>query len=306
MAGAPYAPGILAYMPAHERDSATGDVVLRSPGAVMAAAQHPMQGGLAPTWAVGWGEDRHGVFAAFAVGPTDKKVEHRMRWIPPGTFVMGSPETELGRFEDEGPQHEVTLTRGYWLGETPVTQALWTTVMGENPSHFRRDELEVLERPVEQVSWDECKAFLARVNALVPGIAARLPTEAEWERACRAGTSAATWVGELSDKDEAPVLDAIAWYGRNSGRETQPVGRKAPNPYGLRDMLGNVWEWCDDDMRSYAAEPVVDPVHAGLGSRRVARGGSWRYAARNVRAAYRYGSHRGVRDGNVGCRLAGG
>ena len=162
-----------------------------------AGARHPLQDGLAPVWAVAWGEDRHGLFAAFAVGPPDRAVEQRMRWIPPGTFRMGSPKTERGRWRDEGPQHDVTLSRGYWLGETPVTQALWVAVMGENPSRFRGEQPEDLQRPVERVSWDDCQGFLDRLNAQVPGLAARLPTEAEWERACRAGTTAATWVGEL-------------------------------------------------------------------------------------------------------------
>src|SRR5262249_19066826 len=128
----------------------------------------------------------------------------------------------------------VTLTRGFWLGETPATQAVWLAVMGENPSRFRGERPEDLERPVEQVSWETCQVFLGRLNAQVAGFAARLPTEAEWERACRGG--------ELSG--DAAQLDAIAWYRENSDRTTRPVGRKTPNRYGLYDMLGNVHEWC--------------------------------------------------------------
>lgn len=126
-------------------------------------AQHPLAGGLAPAWAVEWGEDQYGAFAAFAVDASagagqPGRVQQRLRWIPPGTFEMGSPKREKGRFDDEGPQHAVTLTRGYWLGETPVTQALWVAVMGENPSRFRGEGPEDLERPVEQVSWDDCQS----------------------------------------------------------------------------------------------------------------------------------------------------
>lgn len=164
--------------------------------------------------------------------------------------------------------------------------ALWVAVMGENPSGFRGERPDDLERPVEQVSWEDCQAFLGRLNAHVAGLAARLPTEAEWERACRAGTQGATWVGELSGEEKSPELDAIAWYRGNSGAETQPVGRKAPNPYGLHDMLGNVNEWCQGA--------------AGF------RGGSWNSFARGVRAATRGASDRGYRLAVLGFRLAGG
>jgi formylglycine-generating enzyme required for sulfatase activity len=273
--------------------------------AVTARALHPLKDGRAPSWAVAWGEDRYGAFAAFAVGPPDKPVEQRMRWIPPGTFLMGSPEAELGRFDDEGPRHEVTLTCGCWLGETPVTQALWVAMMGENPSWFHGERSEDLERPVERVSWDDCQRFLDLLNAQVAGLAARLPTEAEWERACRAGTTTATWVGELSGEVDAPELDSVAWYDGNSGGETLPVGYKAPGPYGLYDMLGNVWEWCADAMRPYAAGPVMDPVGDSQGPLRVLRGGSWFDNARYVRAAFRGAISRVVRDDDLGFRLAG-
>jgi formylglycine-generating enzyme required for sulfatase activity len=264
----------------------------------MAPVHHPLRGGLAPAWAVAWGEDRHGVFAAFAIG----QLEQRMRWIPAGTFVMGSPEAELGRWGDEGPQHEVTLTRGYWLGETPVTQALWVAIMGSNPSTFTGD----LQLPVEHVSWDDCQGFLAQLNAQIAGLGARLPTEVEWERACRGGTRGATWVGDLSGGSAAPELDAIAWY-RGSSRQMQRVGGKAANPYGLYDMLGNVYEWCADaGMREYTAAPATSPVTDSEGSSRVFRGGSWDSSARNVRAAYRSADERGLRSDSLGFRLAGG
>ena len=224
--------------------------------------------------------------------------------------MMGSPESELGRYDDEGPQHEVTLSHGYWLGETPVTQALWVAVMGENPSHFRGERPEDLERPVEKVSWEDCQVFLERLNHRVGGLFARLPTEAEWERACRGGKMGATWVGELSGKERAPELDAIAWYEGNSNAQTHPVGNKAANPYGLYDMLGNVGEWCADDassgLREYRARSETDPVATGQGLQRVFRGGSWRNPAKFVRAAFRVPLSRGHRGSITGFRLAGG
>jgi formylglycine-generating enzyme required for sulfatase activity len=250
-----------------------------------------------PTWAVASGRDQYGLWAAIEV----EGVHQHMRWIPPGTFLMGSPETELGRWDDEGPQHEVTLTRGYWLGETPVTQALWVAVMGENPSYFVSDD-----RPVERVSWDDCQTFLERLNGHVPALVARLPTEAEWERACRAGSTCATWVGELSEEEVASELDAIAWCGSNSEFATHPVRGKAPNPYGLHDMLGNVWEWCAEGVRQYKAVPVANPIGETLCSSRVSRGGAWLSHARFVRAAARFELPRVFRYGCLGFRLAGG
>ena len=258
--------------------------------------------------ALEFGEDRFGSFMSFRVG----EVVQRLRWVPAGTFVMGSSKSEAGRWEDEGPQHEVTISEGYWLGETPCTQALWVAVMGDNPSRFKS-----ADRPVEQVSWKDCQRFLERVNDKVPELGARLPTEAEWERACRAGTTGATWVGELEILGEgnAPVLDAIARYRGNSreGFEladgnrtagTLPVGKKKPNPLGLYDMLGNVWEWCEDWKGPYGAVPVIDPHGPMTGSRRVCRGGSWLSDARYVRAAYRYAYVPSFRFDGLGFRLA--
>jgi formylglycine-generating enzyme required for sulfatase activity len=283
-------------------------------------AAHPLAGGAPERWAVEWGEDRFGAFASFAVG----RVVQRMRWIPPGRFWMGSPESEAGRFNDEGPMHEVVLTRGYWLGDTPCTQALWEEVMGENPSRFRS-----ASRPVEQVSWQDCQEFLQRLSERVPGLGARLPTEGEWEYGCRAGTSGATWVGELElrGENDAPQLDAIAWYGGNSGvgfeledgydsrdwpekqypherAGTHPVGKKKPNPLGLYDMLGNVWEWCEDWYGPYQGAKTKDPRGPRTGSIRVIRGGGWDGRARSVRAARRDADAPGYRIAVLGFRLA--
>jgi formylglycine-generating enzyme len=226
---------------------------------------------------------------------------HRFRWIEAGMFRMGSPLGEAGRYEDEGPAHEVTLTRGYWIGEAPVTQALYEAVMGTNPSRFRGGD-----HPVEMVSWEEAHAFIVKLNELVPGLGARLPSEAEWEMACRGGTTGATWVGELdlsSDGVRASILDPIAVY---YGNGTLPVKSKAPNRFGLYDMLGNVWEWCEDRWGSYEVSAVTDPKgpDGPMGASRVIRGGSWVSSARFVRAAYRCAFHPGYRLDYLGLRLA--
>jgi formylglycine-generating enzyme required for sulfatase activity/tRNA A-37 threonylcarbamoyl transferase component Bud32 len=237
------------------------------------------------SWASKTGEDEYGRWADVEVAG----VVFRMRWIPPGRFRMGSPEGEKGRFGDEGPQHEVTLTRGFWLAETPCTQRLWEAVTGKNPSRFKDPN-----RPVEQVSWEDCQEFLKVVNERNPGLRARLPTEAEWEYACRAGTETSIYAGDL---------DSIAWYSDNS-HGTQPVAQKKPNDWGLYDMLGNVWEWCSDGYGPYSAEPVKDPGGPNKGSKRVIRGGAWFEFARYVRCAARDARAPGGRSGYLGFRLA--
>ncbi|HEY8208570.1 MAG TPA: formylglycine-generating enzyme family protein, partial [Myxococcaceae bacterium] len=226
-------------------------------------------------WAMAAGRDRWGLWAE---AEWNGAVQ-RFRWIPPGRFWMGSPEAERGRWPDEGPRHEVTISKGHWLGDTPVTQALWKAVMGENPSRFRSPD-----RPVEGVNWEDCRRFLARLNRMVEGLEARLPTEAEWEHGCRAGTSGMTWLGdfEIQGENDAPGLDGIAWYGGNSGggyeleegydssdwkerqyphkkAGTRPVAMKAANPNGLFDLLGNVCEWCSDWWGGYQTDGVMDP-----------------------------------------------
>ncbi len=243
-------------------------------------------------------KDEHGRKMTLRIG----SVEQVFRWVPPGTFMQGSPEAEAGRWDDEGPQHEVELRHGYWLADTPVTQALWQAVMQTNPSRFKGDE-----RPVETVSWDDARDFIARLNGLAPGLNARLPTEAEWENACRAGTTKATWMGDLdltSDGVRAAVLNEIAWYYGNSPDGTKPVRGKQPNPMGLYDMLGNVWEWCSDFYGPYQAGRLTDPTGPAEGSCRVIRGGGWSSRARDVRAANRSGDVPRDRDDVLGFRLA--
>ncbi len=255
--------------------------------------------GAPASWATDYGADEFGPWAEFTVSGADRSpVTQRMRWIAPGSFLMGSPEDEEGRDGadtewNEGPQHQVTLTKGYWLFDTPVTQELWTAVMGENPSRF-----EAPKRPVEQVSWDDTARFLAKLNALVPGLHLILPTEAQWEYACRAGTTTPNYAGH---SDVAPE---IAWHYENSEHQTHPVKQKRINPWGLYDMLGNVWEWCADDMREYEAGAVTDPTGSLDSARRALRGGSWYDNARGVRAAYRFAYDRENRLYYTGFRCA--
>jgi len=242
-------------------------------------------------WMSGWGQDGHGPWATASVSG----MVVTFRYCPPGKFLMGSPASEEGRNNDEGPQHEVELTRGFWLGETPVTQSLWQAVMGSNPSRFQGGD-----RPVEKVSWDDCQQFLSRANGTLPRLQVRLPTEAEWEYACRAGTTGATWLGANS----AAALNRIAWYLENSGGQTQPVKRKESNPWGLHDMLGNVWEWCSDFNAGYGSQRAVDPAGPASGTERVCRGGTWIFGAGLARSAYRFAFDPGFRDDILGFRLA--
>jgi len=269
--------------------------------------RHPLADGGAPDWASEWGQDRFGVFVRFELDG----VRQRMRWIPPGGFLMGSPEDEKGRFGDEGPVHEVILATGFWLFDTPVTQALWQAVMADNPSQFKTPD-----RPVEQVSWKDSQDFIERINQRLPGLDLSLPSEAQWEYACRAGSQTALYPpGPGPGDDDEPVeLDAIAWYRDNSnqefelagGRGTHPVALKQPNRWGLYDMLGNVWEWTADAWQAgYAGAPLDGSARPGQpGVRRVLRGGSWSDFARYARSAVRYDVEPGDRDDNLGLRCA--
>ena len=218
-----------------------------------------------------------------------------VRWIPSGRFTMGSPTSERGRDADE-VQHEVVLTRGFFLAETECTQGQWEAVMGGNPSYFKGTE-----RPVEQVSWEEaveyCRKLTAKQRAegiLADGWEWRLPTEVEWEYAARAGTTGARY----------GKLDTIAWRDGNSGGEPHPVKQKTANAWGLYDMMGNVWEWCSDWYGGYPTGSVTDPTGPSSGSFRVFRGGSWFSVAWFARSALRGGSVPGSRSNNLGFRPA--
>jgi len=216
---------------------------------------------------------------------TIQAVEYAFRWCPPGTFTMGSPANETGRYGNE-TQHQVTLTRGFWMLETEVTQAMWEKVMGNNPSDFKGGKL-----PVDRVSWYDCQAYIKRLNELgaaPKGYRFSLPTESQWEYACRAGTATALNSGkDLTAEGECPHLDELSWYSGNSEGKTHEAGQKRANAWGLYDMHGNVCEWCLDWHGMYPSGNVTDPI-GNSGAFRVIRGGDWDYSARYSRSAYRY------------------
>ena len=243
-----------------------------------------------PPFADAWGDDEYGLWAEFHLPPAgpDRPVIQRLRWIEPGTFRMGSPEDEPERLDWEGPRHLVTLSHGYWLADTACTQALWRAVLGDNPSQFTGDP----ERPVEQVDWRRVQDFLRALEGLLPGVRADLPTEAEWEYACRAGTETPFSFGATITPEQVnydgnyPYVDGAKGQYRKT---TEPVKSLPANPWGLYEMHGNVWEWCADGRRDYTTDPVDDPTGrlAGDDQPRVVRGGSWLGNARLARSAYR-------------------
>jgi formylglycine-generating enzyme required for sulfatase activity len=256
-----------------------------------------------PGWARRVGRDGYGLWAEFE----HKGVAQRMRWIPPGRFLMGSPEDESGRFDNE-LQHEVELTQGYWLADTACTQELWTIVMGGNPSGFTGRRLGASSRPVEQVSWYDCREFLDRLNRDLPGLAARLPTEAEWENACRAGTTTPFSFGtcittaQVNCDGRFPYAKATQSAYRE---ETVPVKSLSANPWGLSEMHGNVWEWCLDWYAPYESGMTVDPLRVQeTESGCVVRGGSWHDHAKSTRSALRFSLTPVFRDHGVGFRIA--
>ena len=222
------------------------------------------------------------------------EVTQDFRWIAPGSFMMGSPASEADRDDDEGPQHPVTITQGFWLANTPCTQALWQFVMGHNPSRFAK-AADAPERPVENVSWDDVQAFLQRLAHWLPdGCEPALPTEAEWEYACRAGTRTAyAWGDEFIEGRANVSTDAT----------TAVLGYPA-NRWGLFGMHGNVWEWCADAPRRYQDRPEVDPDGGTEGDHRAVRGGAWLSHARDLRSAYRGRLPRVDRYLDLGFRVA--
>jgi len=207
--------------------------------------------------------------------------------IPAGQFVMGGG----GR----GGAHPVTISRPFLIGATDVTQAQWTAVMGDNPSHFKDDT-----RPVERVSWDEAKKFGQKLTErelaaghLPLGYIFTLPTSAQWEYACRAGTTG-DYAGDIAE---------MGWYDLNADSTTHPVAQKKPNPWGLYDMHGNVWQWCADHDGDYPAGAVADPSGPAQGPRRILRGGSWCCTPRDCRAGYRNWVLPTFKNVNVGFRV---
>ena len=206
-------------------------------------------------------------------------------WIKPGTFLMGCSSGDNDCSPNERPAHQVTLTKGYWIGQTLVSQEAYQRVIGKNVSHFKGDSL-----PVDHITWDEAQRYCGSVGM-------RLPTEAEWEYAARAGTPGARY-GDV---------ESIAWYDGDSGSQTHPVGSKDPNAWNLYDMLGNVWQWTADwyGDKYYSQHDYQDPQGPPAGPSKTFRGGSWESYSRSVRASYRGSGERGYDDFAYGARCAG-
>lgn len=220
-------------------------------------------------------------------------IKYNMVWVDGGTFRMGATsEQGSDAYSDEKPVHSVTMS-SYYIGKTEVTQALWKAVMGSNPSEFKGDNW-----PVESVSWNDCQAFIRKLNALT-GQNFRLPTEAEWEFACRGGNNSRGYKYSGSN-----YIDNVAWYDGNSGDKTHPVATKSPNELGIYDMSGNVWEWCADWYGDYSSGRQTNPKGPYGGSYRVSRGGSWDGNAGGCRSSFRGNGDPTRRYGSLGLRLA--
>ena len=224
---------------------------------------------------------------------TVKGVSFTMVAVEGGTFQMGATSEQGSDTDsDEKPVHSVTLS-DYYIGETEVTQELWTDVMGSNPSYFSGNP----QRPVEQVSWNDCQEFIKKLNQLT-GKNFRLPTEAEWEYAARGGNKS-----KGNKYSGSNTIDDVACYDGNSGAKTHDVKTKQANELGIYDMSGNVWEWCQDRYGGYSSSSQTNPTGPTSGSRRVVRGGSWNYRVSGSRVSNRNGNYPGRRSFNNGFRL---
>ena len=250
-----------------------------------------------PSWASGIGRDKYGLFADFEI----QGIIQRFRWLEPGSFMMGSPEGEPERRDNE-TLHKVTLTKGFWLADSTVTQELWQLVMGENPSEFKGKK-----RPVETVRWEDAQEFIEKLNKLVPELSVRLPSEAEWEYGCRAGTTTPFSFGDTITPEQVNYDGQVPYNKGEKGKfreQTVEVKSLPCNDWGLYEMHGNVWEWCQDWFQpDLGRSPVTDPC-GSEGVSRVLRGGSWICLGGIVRSAFRDGYHPGFRSVGIGFRLA--
>ncbi len=213
--------------------------------------------------------------------------------ITGGTFMMGSQDDEEGRDNDEGPIHQVTIST-FEMMTTEITQEQWQAIINYNPSSYRRGD----NLPVEHVSWLQVQRFIQEINQLDSNYHYRLPTEAEWEYACRAGTRTSFYCG-----NDLNALEEVCWFNRNSRRHSHSVAEKEPNAWGLYDMHGNVWEWCQDSYNEnyYSRSPEQDPLSVVNAALRVARGGSWHSTWSNCRSASRLELESGYNSGTVIC-----
>jgi len=249
-------------------------------------------------WTEDWGEDNFGLYMALAFNG----VTQYFRWIEPGEFKMGSPQDETERLDREH-LHQVRITKGFWMADTACTQELWKAVIGENPAHFKGTGL-----PVEQVSWEDCIGFVNKVQPYFASLQFRLPHEAEWEYACRAGTTTPFSFGNNITPEQVNYNGSVPYAEGKKGlnrEKTIPVQSLPPNPWGLYEMHGNVWEWCADwyDAQYYQTSPEDDPPGPDAGKGRVVRGGSWFYYGRSVRSAVRNRNSPDYRINFLGFRL---
>jgi len=223
--------------------------------------------------------------------------------VEEGEFMMGAVPRDEHAGDKEKPQHKVRITSPFYIGKYPVTQEEWQKLMGKNPSKFQEAGRRA---PVETVSWMDTQEFIKKLKT-IEGKTDRLPTEAEWEYAARGGGSISTSNSShiYTYGNDISMLGDYAWYEDNSFRTTHPVGQKKPNALGLYDIMGNVWEWCEDRYgeETYSQSQEIDPEGAKGGDYRVLRGGSWGSNARACRLSFRYGINPNTRNHNIGFRL---
>ncbi len=251
-----------------------------------------LQGPTQPSWATHYGRDQYGPWAELTI----KGATQRFRYVPSGTFTMGSPDKERGRDKDE-PRVKVTLTQSYWLADSECTQGFFVAVAGNtHDSRFRGTD-----KPVDRISWEDCHRFLNTLNGQVAKLEAKLPTEAQWEYAARGGCDApySSYQGAL----EESKLETIGWFAKNATSGTKDVKRRFPNVLGLHDMYGNLWEWCEDRYGNYSPTPVEDWIGREE-ENHVARGGSWGDQPSKLRAANRLSVKSDMRTVYIGFRLA--